>query len=182
MRSKKVRAVAGVAVAAAVSVGVVGGAGAQDYNVPKNATVKMVLKGKIPKFTGDKTVSKGGTLTIVNTTKVQAIGPHTLTLVKPGKVPEGKAAIKACSEDLADICGVVAKAHKVNTKTFAVGKPLVDVGKKGWDKSFGKKGDTYYTETKGEKYTAKVTAKVGTTLTYMCIVHANMTGTLKVVK
>ena len=48
--------------------------------------------------------------------------------------------------------------------------------------SFGKTGDTWYTETKNAKESRTISAKAGTTLTYFCAVHPNMVGTIKVVK
>ena len=62
-----------------------------------------------------------------------------------------------------------------------MGRPVVDSGKTGWDKSFGKKGDSWFAEAKGDKHSRKVTAKVGTTLTYFCAIHPNMVGKIKVI-
>jgi plastocyanin len=63
-------------------------------------------------------------------------------------------------------------------------KPKVDVGKTGWDKSFGKTGDSWFTgeKRKGTKNTRKVSAAVGTTLYFMCAVHPGMQGKIKVVE
>ncbi len=153
-----------------------------------SATISIKLKGKgkkaEPYFTGPKTIQEGAKLTIVNTTSPKAIGPHTFSLVKPAKIPHGTKAINTCASDkgFSGVCLAIAKAHKVNLKTEKVGKPSVDVGKKGWSTSFGKKGDTWFTQAKGETQTRTVTAKAGTTLTYFCAVHPNMVGTIKVVK
>ena len=74
------------------------------------------------------------------------------------------------------------KAHKVNFKTGAVGKPIVDPGKTGWDKSYGKKGDSSVLEAKGASDTRRVSAKAGTKLYYICLVHPFMHGSFKVVR
>ena len=175
------------ATALAVAVGIAGTAvptaDAQRYNVPKPVTIKAVAKGKKLKFTGPSKVQRNAKLTIVNTTKTKKYGPHTFTLAKPSAIPSSKAEWKEC-EDLAfPLCANVAKAHKVDVEgNFDIRKPDVDVGKKGWDKSFGKKGDTYFSFDKGDDETRKVTAKVGTKLTFVCIVHPKMDKTLKVVK
>lgn len=178
------------AVATALAAG--DGARAQDYDIGTGPVkIQMKLKGKgrkaVPFFSASaKKISRGAKLTIVNTTKIQQIGPHTFSLVKPAKIPNGTKAQRKCggSETTppSGICLKIFKAHKVDFQTGKVGKISLDVGKKGWDKSFGKKGDSWVTEGKGQTTTRKVTAKVGTTLTYFCAVHPNMVGKLKVVK
>jgi hypothetical protein len=157
-----------------------------DTSASKGVTIKMKLRGSgqdaVPYFTKAKKVHRGAKLTIVNTTDVQAIGPHTFSLVKKKALPKGAEAQRECGEQFSGICGTVATAHEFNPQTMGVDKPEVEVGKKGWDKSFGKQGDSWYTETKGESYSRKVTAKAGTTLTFFCAVHPNMVGKIKVVK
>jgi hypothetical protein len=184
MRTPKTR-IAVAATVAAVAVGSVatGSSSAQKYDVPKDITIKMVLKGKKALFKGPKSIERGAKLTLLNTTKVKKIGPHTFTLIDPALRPTNKKEAKACGEEFAGVCGAIAKAHKVNPKTFEVGKHLVKAGKGGWDKQFSetKKGDSWYTEELDEEFTQKVTAKVGTKLSYFCIVHPDtMQGTLKV--
>ena len=150
------------------------------------ATITMKLKGKgksaVPYFTGPKTVAHGAKLKIVNDTAPKAIGPHTFSLVKAGLVPKGAKAQSKCAGEnaLTGLCLTIAKAHEVDLKTFKVSKPIVETGRTGWDTSFGKTGDSWYTETKGEKTSRIVTAKAGTTLTYFCAVHPNMVGKIKV--
>jgi hypothetical protein len=179
---------AGLALATgATVVGLVAGGGpaaAQDYNVGTGPiTIKMqnVKKRKVF-FSGPKKISRGEKLTIKNVSNPQQIGPHTFTLIQPSKRPKGRKQFKACGNLQLPVCRKIGKAHKFDPKTKQINKPSVDVGKKGWDKSFGNKGDTWYTQAKGDKETRKVTAPVGTTLTYFCVIHPNMHGTLKVVK
>jgi hypothetical protein len=56
----------------------------------------------------------------------------------------------------------------------------VDVAAKGWDASFGKEGDTWYTETEGEDTARKVSAEPGSKLYYLCVVHPFMQGKINV--
>ena len=188
MRITKTRvAVVGATVAVATGMVAAGSSPAQDYNVPKNKKIKIVLKGKDPKFKGPKTIQRGAKLTIINKTSPRKIGPHTFTFIAADQRPQTRKEMKACGEDLAGICGEIAKAHKVvfpdtPDGPVLVKKHLVKAGKKGWDKMFDKgvKGDSWYTETKGEKLGQKVTAPVGTKLTYMCVVHPFMQGSITV--
>jgi hypothetical protein len=173
-------------VTGATTAGLVAGPGPasaqKDYTNPTGPrTIKIVMKGKDPLFKGPKTISKGAKLTIVNTTKAKKIGPHTFTLVKKGLLPKTPKQMKKCANNKTKLCQNIAKAHKF-TPPETIKKPNVDVGKKGWDKSFGKKGDTWFTPDKGTKETRKVTAKVGTTIHYMCAVHPFMQGKIKVVR
>jgi hypothetical protein len=180
----KARMAGGVALVAVAGASALGAAptSAQKYDGgPKPITVRATLKGKEPVFTGPSKVERGARLTVLNETKPRKIGPHTFSLVKGSQLPKSRAEQKECGEELSGICGRIAKAHKVDPETFQVGKPDVDVGKKGWDKSFGKKGDSWYTETEDEKSTRKVTAKVGTKLTFFCAVHPNMQKKVRVV-
>ncbi len=158
-----------------------GPASAQDYDVgtgPQKIT--MQLKGKRPVFKGPKRVSEGARLTIVNKTAPRKIGPHTFSLVKKGELPKTKKERKSCFEG--NICFTIAMAHRFDPETERINRPKVEVGGKGWNKSFGKKGDSWYTETKGEKTGRRVTAAAGKTLYYLCAVHPGMQGKIRVVK
>jgi hypothetical protein len=175
---------AGAAVLTAIAGGTVFGAptsSAEKYDTPKPVVIKAVFNGKgAPKYTGPSKVAAGAKLTVLNDSNPKKIGPHTWAVVEKSAIPKTKADLKDCGKNLGGLCGVIAKALKVNLKTFAVGKPSVDVGKKGWDKAFGKKGDVFYSETEGESQTRVVKAKAGTTLTFFCAVHPEMQKTLKV--
>lgn len=150
------------------------------------ATITMKLKGTgeqaVPYFAGPKKVRTGAKLTIVNATAIEAIGPHTFSLVKPKLIPTSAEDMRACGEQFQGLCGTIAAAHEFDPQTMQVKKHDLDVKGKGWNAAFGKTGDSWYTETKGESYSRKVTAKAGTTLTYFCAVHPNMVGKIKVVK
>ena len=67
-------------------------------------------------------------------------------------------------------------------RPFEVNRPKIEVGSKGWDQSFGKIGDSWYTEIQGAHNTRKVSANDGKTLYYFCLVHPFMQGKIKVVK
>jgi len=154
-------------------------ADSNDRAAKERATITMAVDGKDFVFEGPRSVESGAKLEIVNDTKPKKVGPHTFSLVKKGALPETKADAKKC-EQFKGVCGKVAQAHEVNPETFEIGAPDVDVAKKGWDASFGKEGDTWYTETEGEDTVRKVSAEPGSKLYYLCVVHPFMQGKIKV--
>lgn len=146
-------------------------------------TIKAVLDGKRPEFTGPSKVERGAKLTFLNASDPKKIGPHTLSLVEKKLVPvvRSRKDGKACFTS--GLCGTIAEAHKYDPKTDEINKPSIDVGRKGaWDTAFGKKGDSFYTETEGGNQTRKVVAPVGARLTLFCAVHPEMVKTIKVVE
>lgn len=145
------------------------------------ATITATLNGKNLEFQGDRTVKAGSPLKVVNATDPKQVGPHTFTLVKRKNLPTTKSEMKECGRLQSKVCADVAKAHEVG-KTGKVGKPVVDAAKTGWDKSFGRRGDSWVSHGEGETEQRKVVAKPGTTLTYFCVVHPFMHGKIKVVK
>ncbi len=158
------------------------GAGAAPIATPPAATISMRGGAKSrPRFTGSTTIATGGVLRIRNLANPKTIGPHTLTLVASAVVPRTRKAQKDCFTP-GRICLIGAMAHEFNPRTEKIGKQLVEAGQAGWDKRFTKtvKGDSWYTETWHETFEQVVSAKAGTTLRYMCLVHPEMTGTLKV--
>ena len=175
-------AVAALGVAGIASVGASASKGPTGGHHIEASTITATSNGHNLEFQGDKKVKSGSQLQIVNATDPTQVGPHTFTLVKKSELPTTKQEMKDCEKLQSKLCQDVAKAQKVNTKTFEVKKPVVDAGKKGWDKSFGKRGDTWYTQTEGEFNQRKVRAKPGTTLYYLCVVHPFMQGKIKVVK
>lgn len=146
-----------------------------------NAKITMYLKGRDLGFSGPRKISSGAELTIGNGTNPNKVGPHTFTLIRKRRLPETRNQMRNC-EHGKTVCGAIAKAHRYDPRTNIVSKPDVDVGRTGWDRSFGKRGDSWYTETKGEKTSRVVSAKPGTTLYYFCVVHPFMQGKIKVVK
>lgn len=174
--------VAAVGAAAVVSAATSASADPTSAGKAKPATITAFLKGNEMGFKGPGKVKSGADLRIVSTTDPEKVGPHTFTLVKKRDLPETNKEMKDCEKLKSDLCKDIAKAHKANPENGTVKKPDVDVGKKGWDRSFGKKGDTWFVAQKGESTERRVTAKPGTTLHYFCVIHPFMQGKIKVVK
>ncbi len=140
-------------------------------------TILMKNKGKdVIFFTGPKTISRGAKLTVRNDSNPKVVGRHTFSLVKKDRLPKTRKQRLKCP-----ICGTIALAHEFRAKTNKIDEPTVDVGRKGWDTSFGKTGDSWFVSKRGKSQTRKVTAPVGTTLRYFCGVHPSMQGKIKVV-
>ena len=123
------------------------------------------------------TIDPGETLTIKNATNPQRIGPHTFSLVKRRLIPDSKEERQTCFNK-GHICRKIARWHQIDPSTGQVGLQSVDVGLPGWDKMGTKrhKGDSWYTETKGETEVRNVSAAPGRTLYFMCAIHPNMKG------
>ena len=184
MKITKARITGGFALVAVAGAGAISAAptSAQYSGGPKPITIRAVMKGKQPVYTGPNKVQRGAKLTVLNETNPRKIGPHTFSLVKRSLLPDTAREQKKCGRELSGVCGRIAKAHRVDLETFEVRRPKVEVGKKGWDKQFGRTGDSWYTETEDAKHTRRVTAKVGTRLTFFCAVHPNMQKKVRVVR
>lgn len=157
-------------------------AGAAPATTPPSATISIRGSAKAPpRFTGSTTIATGQVLRIRNLSNPKTIGPHTFTLVTAPVVPRTPKAQKDCFTP-GKICLIGATAHEFNPRTEKIGKQLVEAGEIGWDKRFTKtvKGDSWYSETWRETFEQVVSAKPGTNLKYMCLVHPEMQGTLKV--
>jgi hypothetical protein len=144
-------------------------------------TIEIKLEGKKLGFVGPTTVHQGEELRIVNDTKPSQVGPHTFSLVTQGSLPKTAKARQSCfTPD--HICLSIAEWHHFNPKTEKIGKPEVEVGTEGWSTmgSLKKEGDSWFTEKAGAETERQVTAKVGTTLYFMCAVHPWMQGKVKV--
>lgn len=179
MRRAGALAAAGVC-AAAIGATAVGASASSADRQDDVATITMELKGKKTFFAGVKSVESGDDLAIVNNTDPEAIGPHTFTLLEKSELPKTKDEIKECYKLKSEFCAGIVEDHEVNLKTGEIGKPSVDVGKKGWDTSYGKKGDSWVAEAEGDEEERVVSAKPGTKLYYFCLVHPDMQGKLKV--
>jgi hypothetical protein len=135
-------------------------------------------------FQHPKTVHQGDSLRIVMKTDPKKVGPHTFSLVKQSKIPTTVKQEKKCFP--AGICGVIAAWHGVTGPNTPPSKNPAKAGKPGWDKmgsSRRDKGDSWFTGNKpGASFTQVVSAKPGTTLTFMCAIHPFMHGKIKVVK
>jgi plastocyanin len=150
---------------------------------PSKATLKMVggmvfepnrLVGDDMRFNKDViTIKSGGTLSLVDKTGA----PHSFSLVKKGQVPRTMKQVDGCFG--AGPCDEVAAAHDaIDPETGELReptKPLVDVGKAGFDRP----GDSVVIAPK-QKGKVKITAKKGTTLYFICAVHPWMQGKIVV--
>jgi len=112
------------------------------------------------------TVKSGATVTLRD--KSTEKQPHTLSLIK--KLPKTAAQIMGC-----EACGPLMEAHEANPETMEVGKEVVEAGGDGFDVA----GDSIFLPAKG-KVTFKVTAKAGSTLAFVCVIHPWMLGEIKV--
>jgi hypothetical protein len=104
---------------------------------------------------------------------------HSLTLVTKKSLPNTPDEYKHCFPK--GICGIAAGWHEFHDGHIHVNP--VQAGKKGWDtegSSPKKKGDSViYTPNKLPK-NRRVTAPSGTVLHFMCIIHPEMQGTIRV--
>ena len=155
---------------------------AQDDGADEPSTITMEAQGKRLIFDGPATVAKGDELRIVNDTSVAKHGPHTFSLAKQSVLPDSPKEFRQCFTP-GKVCMRIANAHKLDPRTNKVGRPLIDVGAKGWNRSFTDKriGDSWYTERKDDSFTRRVTASAGTTLRFICAVHPDMQGKIRVV-
>lgn len=148
------------------------------------AVISMELaKGKL-KFVGPETVTAGDQLEVISKTNPKQVGPHTFSLVTKGSVPKTRKAMNSCFAPK-KICLAIAKWHGFNPKTEKITKNLVKAGPAGWStmgNATGKTGDSWFSgETKkGTHVSQQVTAEPGSTLYYICAVHPEMQGSVKV--
>src|SRR3954469_20283195 len=181
MKNRKLAAgVAGLCVALGVS-GVA--VAANTAAAPKNVTIKQSQTFKVVPnryiqdgLRWDKDVYKvksGGTITVVNTKADE--GPHTFTVVRKKDLPKSL----ACP-----ICDKLAQAHGADPNSDAPPKFQYLENGVGQDTapSVDKPGDSGVTGSgqKGEKISFTVTAKKGSQLYFMCLVHPWMQAKLQV--
>jgi plastocyanin len=119
---------------------------------------------------GTVIIRSGGQVTLTNTTG----DPHTLSIVTASQLPRTLHQVENCT-----VCGAIAKSHGVNFEGPPPSSgpppiPLVNVGGVGFDKP----GDSVLIGPKGHggQVSFKVTARPGTTLRFMCIIHPWMQG------
>ncbi|MBS1680044.1 MAG: hypothetical protein JST08_21965 [Actinobacteria bacterium] len=143
-------------------------------------TLEIKMEGKKMGFFGPKTVHEGEELRIVNDTSPSMVGPHTFSLVTKSSLPKTAKLRKECFTP-GRICMGIAGWYGLKGEESPK-NPLVKAGKEGWDTmgTTKKKGDSYFFGKKGESFEQVVSAKAGTTLYFMCAVHAWMQGQIKV--
>jgi hypothetical protein len=115
-------------------------------------------------------IASDGTLTIKGKTSAK-VGPHSFSIVKASQLPKTKKQLTNCS-----VCKTFFKNHKVNEKTGKIGKPVLDTGGKGFDSP----GDSIVIAPGKSTTKVNITAKPGTTLSYICAVHPWMQGKVSV--
>jgi len=151
-------------------------------SVPGEAvtTLEIKMEGKKMGFFGPKTVHEGEVLRVVNDTMPSMVGPHTFSLVTKGSLPKTAKQRKECFTPGKICMGI---AHWYGLKGEELPKePLVEAGKEGWDTmgTYSEKGDSFFFSKKGASIEQVVSAKAGTTLYFICAVHAFMQGSIKV--
>jgi plastocyanin len=186
MKNRKV--LAGVAVCLAVGVGASGVAvAANSAAAPRKATIKAVQTLKVVpnRYIQDGlrwnkdvyTVKSGGTLTVVNDAANE--GPHTLSVVKKKDLPRTARTVFNCA-----ICNKLAKAHGADPNSNAPPKfqYLENGVGQNTPPNLDRPGDSGVTGPgkKGEHISFKVTAKKGTTLYFMCLIHPWMQAKVQV--
>jgi hypothetical protein len=147
---------------------------------PKRATVNAVQKltFKVNRYVKDALrwqkdtyqVRSGGTLHIVNKAND---GPHTLSIVAKKDLPRTVKQINECQ-----ICQTIITAHGVDPNVESDAPPpflYVDNGTgvpSPGTANFDKPGDSVFVGPgPGDSADAKITAKKGTKLYFMCVVH-----------
>jgi plastocyanin len=155
-------------------VGTVGLAAASGASTPSRVTITQLasIKFKANRYVQDGLrwnkdvyeVKSGGTIKVVNTAADE--GPHTFTVVKKSDLP---------TSFRCPICDKLFKAHGADPNSQ--GPPKFQFLENGVGQATApnvdRPGDSGITGQgkKGESITLKVTARKGTTLTFMCIIH-----------
>jgi hypothetical protein len=184
---KKATLRAGVPVVAIVALGVAvagGSATAGTQKAEDAAVVKMEKQGRELFFTYPKTVEQGRNLKIKNNSDPRKVGPHTFSLVQRSTFPRTNDEIKDCARKFKKICGAIVKWHQVDLQTGQIGRNPAEAGKNGWDEQGNLKhrGDSWVSEREGQVFKEKVKADVGKTLHFICAVHPEMQGKIRVVE
>ena len=186
-RSTALRGLLAAGAAAGLTVAIAGGSPASAQQgapaAAPAATVSMRFDAKGPRFTGSPQVAAGQMLRIRNLSDPKKIGPHTFTLVAANLLPKSRKAMQQCFTP-GKICLTAAIAHEFDEEAETVGKQLVEASQPGWDRRFSRKvrsGDSWVSEKQDEQFEQVVSAPVGTVLRYMCIIHPEMQGKIKVV-
>ena len=183
---RSIRAFAGVLVIALALVGA-SSAGAASKIKQNKTSSKVTLsalgnaKYKVNGYVTDAShwsydvvnIKSGGTLHVVNNKANE--GPHTFSVVKKSDLPTTAAAINSCK-----ICQQLGKAHGADPNSDAPPKFQYLENGVGQDTapSVDRAGDSGVTGSgkPGESIDLKVTAKAGTTLYFMCLIHPWMQG------
>ena len=176
MSGRKPVTCAVIAAAALTAIGA--GPAAAATKAPKKATLTAIggMEFKVNRHVADTmrfdkdrvTIRSGGTLTVRDRTGA----PHTLSLVKRSDLPRSFGQMEKCFEGGA--CGQIAAGHGVTGPEDEPDNPLVEVGAAGFDAA----GDSALFMS--DPLRLKITAKAGSTLNYLCIIHPWMQGRIAV--
>lgn len=157
-----------------------GADGAATTSATTDVITIELTKGKL-KFVAPETVTKGNQLEIVNKTNPKQVGPHTFSLVTKGSLPKTKPARQQCFSPK-HICLSIAQWHGFQPKTERITINPAKAGAAGWSTlgSTSKKGDSWFTETKGETFAQEISTSAPPTLYFLCAVHPWMQGRVNV--
>jgi hypothetical protein len=158
-------------------------AGADDSATTSASTDVIAIediKGKL-KFVAPETITRGNQLEIVNKTNPKQVGPHTFSLVVNSALPKTRPERQKCFTPK-HICLAIAQWHGFSPKTERITKNPAKAGAEGWSTpgSTSKKGDSWFTEKKGETFAQEIAASAPNTLHFVCAVHPWMQGKVNV--
>ena len=179
MRGISRRTIAGAVATLAVAGGV-GGAGVAGADQARGgggggnpATVSAELDGRELFFDGAAEVESGSRLRFVNNTRPRQVGPHSFSLVRRSELPRTGREMRRCGRG-DNVCARIAQAHRVNFATGEIRRPVVDPGRPGWGTPFGRIGDSYATERRGDTHTRRVKTDAQEYMYFLCAVHPDM--------
>ena len=118
---------------------------------------------------GKVAIRSGGTLTL----KSKSEEPHTFSIVAKKDLPRTRGQLNRCGAP-GTVCEKFFTAHQIDQQGNP-GKPVIDIGAPGVDQV----GDSFVLAPK-KSQTLTVSAKPGTTLYFMCVIHDWMQGSLRV--
>jgi plastocyanin len=159
-------------------------------SAPKHTTINAVtsFKVKINRYIQVGTrwqkdvydVKSGGTITVVNL--AASDGPHTFSVVRKSDLPRTAKQINNCK-----ICGTIAQEHGIDLQSQGPPTPKFLFVENGTGTNTApnvdRPGDSaFIAPSQKAKVTLKVTAKPGTTLYFVCIIHPWMQAKLIVQK
>jgi plastocyanin len=165
-----------IAMAAIVSIGIVSADGGKKVDVKGLETFEgnALFLSNLRFAPENIKVDRGETVTWAD--NALTTSPHTITIVDPEVVPANFAEAYICLWDKKILgvdgpCLQFMDAHGGVPPTT----PVVEVGRKGLDTA----GDSIFLPPNGS-VSAQVTARPGSTLNYICIIHPWMQGTITV--
>ena len=179
-KHSKLRLMGAAAALAALTVVAAGGPASAGAKGSVGPSIK--IKGNNdPHFVAPDAIFAGQDLQIVNKTDLDAIGPHSFSLVTKDALPKTRKQMRRCAH-FHRVCKDILIAHNVD---FEAGTFDADVenGSEGWDTPFDtvNDGDSWFTAAKDETTSRQVTAPGGTKLFFLCAIHPFMQGHIKVV-